>query len=112
MRRCCLFLLLLWVSPLVFAEDQNGQAPVPEPPELPEQVVTGEAMSPDITIIQKGDQTVEEYRINGALYMIKIIPNNAPAYYIVDNDGDGNLETRRRDLEKGATVPQWLLHSW
>ena len=44
--------------------------------------------------------------------MVKISPKNAPAYYMVDTDGDGNLETRRSDLEKGMNIPQWLLFSW
>lgn len=113
MRRTSLFisLNLLLVSPAM-AQDQSAPAAAPEPPELPEQVVSGEAMSPDITIIRRGEETIEEYRINGALYMVKITPDGGPPYYIVDSDGDGDLETRRTDLEKGAIVPQWLLHSW
>jgi hypothetical protein len=44
--------------------------------------------------------------------MVKISPENAPAYYMVDSDGDGNLETRRSALEEGMEIPMWLLLSW
>ena len=104
-------LLLCCIFGSAYAEDK-APADVPEPPELPGQIVSGEAMELDITIIRKGEQTVEEYRINGALYMVKITPDAGPAYYIVDTDGDGSLETRRSDLEQGSNVPQWILHSW
>lgn len=98
--------------PMAYAEEKSPPPPAPEPPELPGQVVSGEAMEPDITIIRKGEQVIEEYRVNGALYMVKITPDSGAPYYIVDTDGDGSLETRRSDLEKGSNVPQWLLHSW
>ncbi|MEW5009913.1 MAG: DUF2782 domain-containing protein, partial [Cycloclasticus sp.] len=53
-----------------------------------------------------------EYSVNGRVYMVKISPANAPAYYLVDSDGDGDLETRRSALEEGMNIPQWLLISW
>ena len=31
---------------------------------------------PDVTIRQDGDRTVEEYRVNGFLYAVKITPKN------------------------------------
>lgn len=95
----------------VSAEDIQPAA-VPEPPELPAQIVSGESMAPDITITRKKKQTVTEYSVNGSVYMVKISPENAPAYYMVDTDGDGNLETRRSALEDGMNIPQWLLLSW
>ncbi len=113
MRRCLpiiLALLLMYLSNAT-AEDARPTV-VPEPPELPSQIVSGENMSPDITITRKEEETITEYSVNGNVYMVKISPKNAPAYYMVDTDGDGNLETRRSDLEKGMNIPQWLLFSW
>ena len=49
---------------------------------------------------------------NGKLYMIKIVPDAGPPYYLLDTDGDGNMDVRRSDLEKGAQVPQWVIFSW
>jgi len=105
-----LALLLMYVSNAT-AEDIKP-AVIPEPPELPSQIVSGENMSPDITITRKKKKTITEYSVNGSVYMVKISPENAPAYYMVDTDGDGNLETRRSELEKGMDIPQWLLFSW
>ena len=105
-----LTLLFMYTSNSV-AEDIKP-AIVPEPPELPSQIVSGENMSPDITITRKKTKTITEYSVNGNVYMIKISPKNAPAYYMVDTDGDGNLETRRSELERGMNIPQWLLFSW
>jgi Protein of unknown function (DUF2782). len=58
------------------------------------------------------EETITEYSVNGNVYMVKISPENAPAYYMIDTDGDGNLETQRFELEKGMRIPQWLLFSW
>lgn len=89
-----------------------GPAPVPEPPDIPPPVESGEAMEPDVTITRKGKDIVEEYRINNRLYMIKITPSIGPAYYLIDTDGDGVLDRRRGTLEEGMNVPQWVLFSW
>jgi hypothetical protein len=112
MRRLSLFILLLsYYLPNAMAEDATP-AIVPEPPELPEQIVSGENMKPDITIIRKQKETLTEYSVNGQVYMVKITPKSGPAYYLIDTDGDGNLEERHYALEDGMNVPQWLLHSW
>ena len=36
------------------------------------------ALEPEITIVPKEDVTFMEYRIDGRLYMIKVIPAEAP----------------------------------
>lgn len=85
---------------------------VPESPDLPEPVQSGEKIDPDITIIKRGKDTIQEYRINGKLYMTKIIPAVGPPYYLLDTDGDGNMDVRRSNLESGLKTPQWVLFSW
>lgn len=102
---------LLMHSSNIVAEE-IPPAIVPEPPELPAQIVSGENMAPDITITRQKKETVTEYSVNGNVYMVKITPKSGPAYYMVDTDGDGDLETRRSELEKGMNIPQWLLFSW
>lgn len=73
----------------------------------------GNANGPDVTIIQRGQETVQEYRSGGQLYMVKVIPAKGQPYYLVDTDGDGNLETRRNDLVSPDVVtPQWVLFRW
>lgn len=85
---------------------------VPEPPDAPMPIESGETMEPDITIIRKGKKTIQEYRINGELYMIKIIPAVGPPYYLIDSDGDGTMDVRGTDLEKGMNINQWKLLEW
>ncbi|BBL69942.1 DUF2782 domain-containing protein [Methylogaea oryzae] len=85
---------------------------VPEQPDLPAPVQNGENIEPDITIVKRGKDTIQEYRVNGKLYMVKIIPSIGPAYYLLDTDGDGNMDVRRSNLESGLKTPQWVLFSW
>jgi hypothetical protein len=68
--------------------------------------------TPDVTIIQGGDKTISEYRIHGRLYMIKVTPKKGPPYYLVDTDGDGNLESRQSELSEDLLIPSWTLLKW
>jgi hypothetical protein len=108
MNRCFIILAIFW-SGMSWAESEPV---VPEPPELPLPVQSEEEMEPDITIIRKGKKTIEEYRINGQLYMIRIKPDIGPPYYLIDTDGDGNMDVRRSDLDKGLYINQWKLLEW
>ena len=71
-----------------------------------------QALEPEVTIVQRGDKVIEEYRVNGNLYMIKITPSKGWPYYLVDSDGDGVLETRRNDLDPDVLIPRWTIFSW
>jgi len=83
-----------------------------EPPELPMPVQSGEIMEPDITIIRKGKKTIQEYRKNGKLYMVKVVPAVGPSYYLIDTDGDGDMDVRGSDLDKGMNINQWKIFEW
>lgn len=105
--------LLLLLPALSFAEEDQAEiAAEPEPPELPAIVVNGEEMEADITITREGKKTIQEFRRNGELYMVKIIPDIGPAYYLIDTDGDGNMDVRGSDLDKGININQWKLLEW
>ncbi|NLB99705.1 DUF2782 domain-containing protein [Halopseudomonas formosensis] len=69
--------------------------------------LTGE---PEVTIRQEGDKTVEEYRINGFLYAIKITPKNGAPYFLVAVDDDGNFT--RADSPSGMRIPSWKIFEW
>jgi hypothetical protein len=107
-RIIVLCLLLSTVS----VQAQEELAPVPEPPDIPPQVESGEPLEPDVTIIRRGEDIIEEYRINNRLYMVRVKPRIGPAYYLLDSDGDGNMDVRRSDLEDDMRIPQWVLFSW
>lgn len=107
-------LFLLFAMQPVFAADQQpeGLEDIPEPPTLPDPVESGEAIEPEVTIIQRKDATIEEYRINGNLYMVKVTPVVGKPYFLVDRDGDGRLESKVNDIYNDMVVPQWVLFSW
>ncbi|HCU90648.1 MAG TPA: DUF2782 domain-containing protein [Gammaproteobacteria bacterium] len=86
--------------------------PLPEPIAPPDFVEHDEQMEPEVTIIQREDATVEEYRVNGRLYMVKITPFIGKPYYFIDRDGDGLMESRMSDLYNPFQVPQWVIFSW
>ncbi|MDR2876525.1 MAG: DUF2782 domain-containing protein [Chromatiales bacterium] len=77
-----------------------------------EQVVEAPAEEPEVTIIQRNNDTIEEYRIHGQLYMIKVTPHRGVPYYLVDTNGDGNLETRRNNISQHLLIPSWTLFRW
>ena len=62
-----------------------------EPPIPPK--VQEEQIEPEVTIREEEGQRVEEYSYNGRVYMVKITPVGGIAYYYIDTDGDGRLET-------------------
>ena len=83
----------------------------PPPPPTDSQATEEQRLEPEVTIIQRKGQVIEEYRINGQLRYVKIIPENAPPYYLIDMDGDGSLETRRREFDN-PPINQWILFQW
>lgn len=113
-----LALILLIMAATAWAADEEpppGLIPIPEQPDIPEPVESGQPMAPDVTILRRDNETVEEYRINNKLYRVKITPIVGPSYYLTDTDGDGEMDARSSDIEKGDNsmrVPQWVLLKW
>jgi len=107
-----LFLLAARSAWAIEASPPAGLAPVPEPPDIPAPVESGETLEPDVTIIRRGKDIIQEYRINNRLYMVKIKPAIGPSYYMLDTDGDGNMDVRRSGIDRDMQIPQWVLFSW
>lgn len=96
----------------------SGQTPAtepdaPPPPPLPPKKVPSDQIVPTVTIRtdEKG-ALVEEYRINGALYMMRVTPKKGVPYYLLDMDGDGNLETSQIPGDTGPQPVYWKLFEW
>ena len=94
------------------AQESEPLSAVPEPPELPARLQSGQTIEPDVTIVRGEEQTVVEYRVNGALRAVKVIPDVGPPYYLADADGDGNLETKAYPQAPDFLVNQWVIFSW
>lgn len=114
MSRLLGFSWILFLPAFAFAADpdSNELAPVPEPPDLPAPVQSGEEMEPDITIIRKGKDTIQEFRRNGKLYMVKIQPQVGPAYYMLDTNGDEQMDVKKNDLDENTNINRWTLFEW
>ncbi len=87
----------------------------PPPPQSPPQSLPPsgeEELHPEVTIRHHKEKTVEEYRIGGQLYMIKVIPKVGKPYYLVDSDGNGSLDMRQDELEPRLLVPTWVIFRW
>lgn len=112
MRRTIAFLLLCFAALPVYAADEapakpKDLQPLPEPPAPPPGALD-ESQEPQVTIIKRGEEKVEEYRLNGRLYMLKVTPPHGIPYYLIDQRGDGQF-TRQDNLDSGVRVPQWVL---
>ena len=81
----CTVTTLLFFTSLVLAEEPESSGEV-----------TIEGSKPGI---------VEELRVNGQLYAIRVTPKHGVPYYLVDSDGDGNLETRKNDTDSDLLIP-------
>jgi hypothetical protein len=66
----------------------------------------------DITLIERPDGVIREFRIGGRLFMVEVVPRFGPRYYLIDTTGDGMLDTRRRGLGPDFVPPQWILFQW
>lgn len=83
-------------------------APPPIPPKVP-----GEEFEPSVVITEREGQRIEEYSQNGRIYMVKITPVKGPAYYYLDEDGDGQLELSESDRKLNPVQPvYWKLKEW
>jgi len=83
---------LLVAAPLVaFAQDEAPSA------------------EPEVTIRQEGDKTIQEYRVNGFLYAIKVTPKIGKPYFLVRADGDSNFI---RSDNPDMLIPQWEIFRW
>jgi hypothetical protein len=110
MRRA-LFLTLALIATVAHAADKappGGLAPLPEPPPPPPGLELNPALEPEVTITTRDDQKVEEYRIGGRLYAIRITPKIGKPYYLIDDKGDGHF-TQHGDLDSGLRPPQWVI---
>jgi len=100
-----LFMSVLCAS--VYAADQPNLPGLQTLP--PPTLDTNEAVDePQVTITKQTEQTVEEFRVAGKLYMIKITPKVGAPYYLLDDQGDGKF-SRHEGLDSGVRPPRWVI---
>jgi uncharacterized protein DUF2782 len=109
MRSLLVALLLVAALPVAAQPSQPpGLQPLPAPPPPPPGYEPDPAQEPTVNVIIKPTETVEEYRLNGRLYMVKVTPRNGKPYYLVDNIGNGKF-VRFDDYDTGLRPPTWVI---
>ena len=122
MRVIFLLILVALMAPALAAEpaasgvkNQTPATSVPTPPPPPEnynppaapELPDAGQPEPEVTITTKGTEIHEEYRLNGRLYMIKVVPKKGKPYYLIDQEGSGQF--RRSDFESRISIPTWVI---
>ena len=106
----CWGLALSGLSGLVMAQDGLDDRDIVQTPRTPLVVsdYQSSADGPQI-VIRPGEQEVfYEYRVNGQLMEIKVVPEVGPEYYLVPAEGGGWI----RENETDMLVPSWVIFSW
>jgi hypothetical protein len=113
MRKTAAVFLTLLVIPAyaqsVARERPPGTMPLDEAPPPPPMVQSDPALEPQVTTRTDDEgQIVQEYRINGKVYMQRITPRHGRSYVVIDDRGDGTFTRQDNTLDR-LRVPQWVL---
>jgi hypothetical protein len=56
---------------------------------------------------------IEQYKVNGKVYMVKVIPPKPfPPYYLEDKGGTGRFTEVPQTAAEHLSVPQWVIFRW
>lgn len=108
MRLLFSLLLLCWLTLTWAVEPPVGYEvieDIPPPPKAIDEEINAE---PQITIIKKGAETIEEFRINGEMYMMKVTPDHGVPYYLMKEDQDGGW-ARYDGPSPPLSIPKWVI---
>ncbi|TSA51071.1 MAG: DUF2782 domain-containing protein [Nitrosomonadales bacterium] len=103
-----LFFMSLCLPMLVLAADKPQLEPLPEPPPPPAGYEPDAVSEPQVTIVKRGEETVEEYRVGGELYMMKVTPSHGVPYYLLKEQKDGGW-ARMDGPGESLAIPNWVL---
>ncbi|MGY0218554.1 DUF2782 domain-containing protein [Endozoicomonadaceae bacterium StTr2] len=85
------------------------------PPEVPEHIqkklqLQGiSSPSTDVVIRPTQHGMIQEFRANGILYAIKVVPKVGPPYYLISADHQGNFV---RAGQPDMLIPSWKIMEW
>lgn len=116
MKKLLTVIFLLVLSPLAPALQSEAPPPPPmrEPEPLPPKVQDPEdQIEPEVVIRREEDRSVEEYSSGGVVYMIRIVPDIGPAYFLIDTTGDGDFDSRFQHDQIDPVYPaHWKIKEW
>lgn len=64
--------------------------------------------SADVEIVSGEDRVIYEYRVNGVVTAIKVVPRSGRPYYMVPTDGSPHYEINH----DAKLYPKWILVEW
>ena len=81
---------------------------VPIPPKIQDEQIV-----PTVTIREEEERMIEEYRLDGQIYMVKVTPKGGIPFYYIDTDGDGRLELDEDQRALNPVQPvYWKVKEW
>ena len=115
MNRYCLAAILVALSIPAAAESTARTRPPgttaleepPSPPLLQENEPS--SAEPQVTMRTEGEDTIQEYRANGKVFMQRVTPKHGHPYVLMDYNGDGTFVRNDHPTDGGVRVPQWVL---
>jgi hypothetical protein len=102
--------LLLLPAAVAMAQQPPKLEPLPEVPPPP-QIKIDPKTEPEVNTFKRGEDKVEEFRVNGKLYMIRVTPPHGTPYVLVDENGTGKFgaPTAGPADAYNFSVPMWVI---
>lgn len=106
--------LLVFTPAMAQGTEPAGLEPLPEATPSVERKARPDASrtepARDVTM-------VEEIRVRGRVYMVKVTPKVGATYYLLDADSDGITERRLdqsepHELDLKIAIPYWKIATW
>ena len=109
MRRPYFLLFALAVAAGAASAQTPSDKPAAVDPKPPVVEPLDNDIEPQVTIRQREGATVEEYRVNGRLYKIRVTPTRGEPYILIDQRGDGSFVPMEGPGTPGLSIPQWVI---
>lgn len=103
---------VLLSSTAALAQNPPKLEPLPEI-STPPQISIDSKLEPEVTIKQRGADKVEEFRVNGKLYMVRVTPPGGAPYVLLDQTGGGQLIPSTGQVDaRSISVPMWVISTF
>ncbi|MBM3350598.1 MAG: DUF2782 domain-containing protein [Betaproteobacteria bacterium] len=112
LKEWAVLLAMLSLPLMTVAVEKSPPADLQPLEEIPPPTISNDDNpdEPQITIVKKKGETIEEYRINGQLYMMKITPDHGVPYYLHKEDQDGGWVNSGPNPPLG--IPKWTVFTF
>ena len=99
-------LLTLLAAPVLAQTAAPPPVPDVKPPAM---APLDDSLEPQVTIVRREGNTVEETRINGKLYKITVTPDGGVPYTLIDPRGDGSFIPADAPGTPALSLPMWVI---